>query len=447
MRQRDLFLFWSPLFASWLLMTAEGPIVSAAINRLPDEVVMLAAQGIVVSLSVTIESPIINLLATSTALGRDRQAYLLLRRFTLHWMILLTAVAAAIAFTPLYDLVIRGLLAVPEEIALWIRPGLQIMTFWSAAIGWRRFLQGLLIRFNQTRKVAWGTGVRLISSAGTVALLASLSDWPGVVIGSTALMAGVVSEALYATLAVRPLLKNELGPQAAPATGERLTYGRLVTFHLPLAGTSLLVLLLQPMVAFSLARLPQPTLSLAAWPVVFQIMLIARAPSLALPEVVIALTSGEGTFRPLRRFSYTLFLGNTAAMLLFTFTPLATVYLLQIQDLTPGVAQLASAGLALFIPLPALSILISWIRGLLIYEKATGAVNLGMVFNLLATGLVLAMGVAQSWPGINTAAVAMSAAAIVELIFLWWKATRQLGTAFSLVDLAPRPATGQVAGK
>ena len=91
MLQRDIFWFWLPLFASWLLMTAEGPIVSAAINRLPDEVIMLAAQGIVTSLSVTIESPIINLLATSTALAKNRASYLLLKKFTVHWMILLTA--------------------------------------------------------------------------------------------------------------------------------------------------------------------------------------------------------------------------------------------------------------------------------------------------------------------------------------------------------------------
>ena len=29
MRQRDIFWFWLPLFASWLLMTAEGPTISA----------------------------------------------------------------------------------------------------------------------------------------------------------------------------------------------------------------------------------------------------------------------------------------------------------------------------------------------------------------------------------------------------------------------------------
>ena len=99
--QRKIFWFWLPLFASWLLMTAEGPFVSAVINRLPDEVIMLAAQGIVVSLSVLIESPIINLLATSTALVKDRPTYLLVRRFTIHWAIFLTIVTALLAFTPL----------------------------------------------------------------------------------------------------------------------------------------------------------------------------------------------------------------------------------------------------------------------------------------------------------------------------------------------------------
>ena len=137
MRQRDIFLFWLPLFASWLLMTAEGPIVSAAINRLPNEVIMLAAQGIVVSLSVTIESPIINLLATSTALVKDRASFLQVRRFTIHWMVLLTAVTILIAFTPVFDLVVIRWLGTPSNVAEWVRPGLRIMTLWTAAIAWR----------------------------------------------------------------------------------------------------------------------------------------------------------------------------------------------------------------------------------------------------------------------------------------------------------------------
>ena len=80
MRQIDIFLFWLPLFASWLLMLSEVPLLSAAINRLPDEVVMLAAFGIAISLAVLIESPVINLLATATALVHDRASYLQVRR-------------------------------------------------------------------------------------------------------------------------------------------------------------------------------------------------------------------------------------------------------------------------------------------------------------------------------------------------------------------------------
>jgi hypothetical protein len=242
MRQRDIFLFWMPLFASWLLMTLEGPIVSAAINRLPDEVVMLAAMGIIVSLSVTIESPIINLLATSTALSKDRQSYLQLRKFTFHWMILLTIITILLAWTPLFDLLISDLMSVPAPVTEWVRPGLRIMTLWSAAIAWRRFLQGIMIKYNQTSKVARGTAVRLIFSGGTVALLALESQLAGVTIGSIALMSGVIAEALYATIAVRPILRSDLSPDSRATSNEPLTYRALTRFHLPLAATSVLVL-------------------------------------------------------------------------------------------------------------------------------------------------------------------------------------------------------------
>jgi len=151
MRQRDIFLFWLPLYSSWLLMTGEGPLVSAAVNRLPDEVTMLAALGIVYSLAVLLESPIINLLATATALVGDHASYRQVRRFTVHWMVLLTALSYLLAMTPLFDAVVLRGLGVPPEIGAAVRPGLRILVPWSAAIAWRRFCQGVLIHFRRTR--------------------------------------------------------------------------------------------------------------------------------------------------------------------------------------------------------------------------------------------------------------------------------------------------------
>jgi hypothetical protein len=443
MRQRDVLWFWLPLFASWLLMTAEGPVISAAINRLPNEVVMLAAQGIVISLAVTIESPIINMLATSTALVRDRASYLLVRRFTIHWAIFLTLVTVAIAFTPLFDVVVVDWLDAPPAVSVWVRPGLRLMTLWSAAIAWRRFLQGVLIRFNQPRQLAYGTAIRLLTSGSVVIGLALWTEWPGVISGATALMAGVIAEAIYATVAVRPLLKHQLSAEAPPAAGEPLTYRDLFWFHLPLASTSLLVLLAQPLVTFSLARLDQPTESLAAWPVVFQIMLMARAAALALPEAVIALTNGPETYRPLRRFSFNLAAGLTLLMALFIFSPAADFYLFVVQDMTALVGALAESSLALFLFFPALATITSWLRGLLINRRVTREVNVGMALNLVTTGLILAIGLANRWPGLPAAAIALNAASLVEILYLGWRTQRILPEAVPLPGLGKASLIGK----
>lgn len=440
MRQRDVLWFWLPLFASWLLMTAEGPIISASINRLPNEVIMLAAQGIVISLSVTIESPIINLLATSTALVKDRASFELVRRFTIHWMIGLTAVTAIIAFTPVFDFIIITLLGTPDEIAFWVRPGMQIMTFWSAAIAWRRFLQGVLIHFNQPRKMAWGTAIRLVVSGGVVIALSSWTALSGVINGTIALMVGVVAEAIFATVAVRPLLQNELSVTLSPAAGEPLTYRELFWFHLPLAGTSLLLLLVQPMVTFTLARLDSPTDNLAAWPIVFQIMLMARAAALALPEVVIALTKGPDTFAPVRRFSMNLALVVTVVLGLFIMTPAAGFYIFRVQDMTEVVGGLAHSNLIFFLLFPALTTIASWLRGLLISHRATRDVNVGMGVNMVITAVILAIGLLQQWPGLLTAAIALNLALIWEIIYLARRTQRQVPIKlFYRIGWKPKP--------
>ena len=67
---------WWPLATSWLLMTVEMPLISAAMARLAFPEINLAAYGgVVFPISLIIESPIIMLLAVSTALSKDRDSY------------------------------------------------------------------------------------------------------------------------------------------------------------------------------------------------------------------------------------------------------------------------------------------------------------------------------------------------------------------------------------
>lgn len=432
MSQRQIFKFWLPLFASWLLMTAEGPMISATINRLPDQVVMLAAAGIVISLAVALESPIINLLATSTALVNDRQSYVMVRRFTVHWMIGLTVIHVLLTFTPLFDLLVRTLMGVPDDIADWVQIGLQVMVLWSAAIAWRRFLQGVLIRFDRTSAVALGTLIRLGAGVATAVALAVGTALPGIVVGALVWMVGVVVEAAYVSVAVRPILHGPLADETLHSA-EPLAYRTLFWFHLPLAGTAVLTLLVQPLVVFALARLAQPRLSLAAWPILFQIILMARAAALALPETIIALNKpdkanevGEAgdAAGALRRFTLTLAGLTAVGMVLLVSTPLLDVYLLQVQSAPADIAILVRDGVLWLLLFPALAVLTFGLRGFLISARRTAPVNSAMLINVSLTALMLLIGLAMQWPGILTAALALNAALVVEAAYLLWQARR-----------------------
>jgi len=110
-------------------MGAELPLFTAVVARMPEPEVNLAAYGsLVFPVALVVEAPIIMLLAASTALATDRDAYGKLRRFTLVAGALLTALHVAVAFTPLFDLVAERVVAVPAAVVEPARTGLRIMT-------------------------------------------------------------------------------------------------------------------------------------------------------------------------------------------------------------------------------------------------------------------------------------------------------------------------------
>jgi hypothetical protein len=217
---RTIFATWWPLALSWILMSLELPIVSAVMARLADPEIHLAAYGSVVfPLSMLIEAPIIMLLVASTALVRDRQSYVKVRGFMVRACVTLGAIHVLVATTPLFDLIVGGLIGAPEELHAPARIGLLIMIPWTPSIAYRRFHQGILIRFGRSRAVGAGTGVRLAAIVA-VSGLCALADLPGVVVGAAAVATGVLAEALVAGLWARPVIREALPrePEGEPVT-------------------------------------------------------------------------------------------------------------------------------------------------------------------------------------------------------------------------------------
>jgi hypothetical protein len=434
---RRIARIWWPLAASWLLMTSELPLISAVIARLQHQEVNLAAWGIVFSIATLVQAPSTMLLAASTALSKDWDSYRQVRRFMLAIVALLTTVHVLIAFTPLYYLVIRDLLGAPAEIIEPARLGLMIMAPWSAGTAYRRFQQGVLIRFDQAQAVIWGSLLRLSTDSLTLAIGYLWGQLPGVVVAASAIIIGVVCEAFYTGWRVRPIHAAPL-KQAAPVT-PRLTVGAFSRFYIPLAVTVLLTMLVQPLVSAALSRMPRPLESLAVWPVVWGLLILWQSSGIAYNEAVIALLDESYAVRGLRRFTALLMSLITLLLLVMIVTPLATLWLGQVAALTPPLVALAQQGLWLGLLLPGLRVLQSWYQGAITYSRHTRGVTESVVAFLLACGGVLGAGVAWGQiPGLFVGLTAVTAGLLLQTGWLWWR-SRQVMQAVQARDASRGP--------
>ena len=418
----DVTAIWWPLAASWLFMSMELPMVGAALARWHSPEIQLAAfGGVVYPLMLLIESPVIMLLAASTALSRDWPSYADLRRYMNRMSVGLTLLHLAVALTPLYYLVVGRVIQAPPEIIEPARIGVILSVPWTWAIAYRRFNQGILIRHGASRAIGVGTVLRLATTLAVLATGMALQDRlpiPGVGLGAFAIIAGVLAEAAYVRARTAPVLAEFFDPTE---TGEGLRPAAFLRFYVPLALTSLLSLVLQPIGSAAVSRMPRPLESLAAWPIVIGLVFLLRSGATAYKEVVVAVLDRPRPIAALRRFNLLLGGGILTLSILFSLTPLADVLLRYVSGLRPDLAALAGMALALGVAIPGMGVGQNWSVGYLVNARRTRHITESMIAYLVVACGVLALGVIwQRMDGLYTAMVAFSLANVVQLAWVWW---------------------------
>jgi hypothetical protein len=337
----------------------------------------LAAHGVAVAFAILVEAPVIMIMTASTALVSDSASFRKLRNYTYALNALITAVMLVVLIPPVFRGFFQGLIGLPDDVARLTYGALVLLLPWPGAIGYRRFFQGLLIKAGLTRLVAYGTVVRLVVMTTTAVILFAVFSVEGAYVGAAALSSGVCFEAVASRLmargTVRDLLSTE-GGDALPA--EPLNYRRITHFYYPLALTSIIGLAVHPMLTFFMGRARFPVESLAVFPVVHALSFVFRALGLSYQEVVIALMGKDFEhYEELKRFAVVLGLATSGAMALIAFTPLAQVWFQAISGLSPELTAFAIVPARILAPFPALSVLLSFQRGLLVQGRHTGPIT------------------------------------------------------------------------
>jgi len=386
--QRSILFFWLPLAATWVMMASEGPFLASVIARLPDPTFNLAAHGVAFALAVLVESPVIMLMSAATALVRDERSFVKLRRFG--WMLNAfgTALLLIVLIPWVYDRLAGSLMSLPPEIAELTYGALWFYLPWPAAIGYRRFLQGVLVRAGRTRLVAYGTGIRVGAMFAAAIVGFFLLDIPGAWLGGFALSSAVCSEAVAARIMAASTIREIRAGAWERDDLPEPRYREIAAFYLPLALTSLIGLSVQPMLTFFMGNSVRPVESLAVFPVVHALSFFFRSMGLAYQDVAIAVIGErlEG-LAAVRRFAMSLGLATSAVLALVAFTPLSHVWFVTISGLSPELAAFALAPTALLVPLPALSVMLSFQRAILVQLRRTHPITVASAVEVATVAL------------------------------------------------------------
>ena len=403
------------------MMAAEGPFLAAMIARMPGAEFNLGAYGVAFALAILIEAPVIMLMSAATSLVRDRISYLKMRNFS-RGLILGTTLLLLIVLVPgVYRWLTETLLQLPAEVADLTYGALWFFLPWPSAIGYRRFLQGVLIRAGKTRLVAMGTLIRLLAMTVAALLGYLLLDIPGAWVGGLALGTGVTVEAIAARFMAAETVRDLLAEEGNSAyTGRTVTYRAIATFYLPLALTSLIGLTIQPLLTFFMGRSVSPVESLAIYPVVHSLSFFFRSVGFAYQDAAIALIGERFEhYRELRRFCFTLGAVTTAGLALVAFTPLFQLWFTVLSGLTPELTSFALIPARIIVPLPFLSVLLSFQRAILVEGRRTQHITWASVIEVTTVAvLFLTLGFGFEVVGATAAFTAFLGGRLLSTVYL-----------------------------
>lgn len=382
-----IYRFWLPLAGTWLMMAVEGPLLAAVIARMVDAELNLAAYGVAYSFALVAEAPIIMLMSAATALVFGAESYRRLRSFTAWLTLMVTLGMALLLIPPVFDLLMLDLIGLVPEVASRVYSALLVLLPWPGAIGWRRFYQGILIRNDQTRRVAVATVGRVLLMALSAFLLFVNSGVQGAVLGGLALIFGVVTEMAATRYLASGAIKTTLGREDQEAV---YNFRQLSRYYLPLALSPFITLGIHPVVTFFLGKGKMPLESLAVIPVIGALTFVFRAIGLSFQEVAIALMGDRlRNWKMICNFALVLAVLLSGSLMLIAVTPLADFWLLKVSGLSNELTEFSKLPLRLMALLPSMTVITAFLRALLMGGQATRPISTATALEACVIVLVL----------------------------------------------------------
>ncbi len=204
--------FILPLIVTQFSLAAGLPLTNAGLLRLAEPEASVAALRVSMSIIMVTMAALATLRQVVLVMGHEPHDHARVRNFVIGVSLVLTALLALIAFTPLNGVVLEGVIGAPPAIAAAAMPALQIFVAVPLVMGARQFYSGLTMHQHRTSLVALAAGARLVLMAALLFVVVPAAGLFGAWVGAMARTASMASE----SAAAYAIGRRYVGLAAAP---------------------------------------------------------------------------------------------------------------------------------------------------------------------------------------------------------------------------------------
>lgn len=180
--------------------------------------------------------------------------------------------------------------------------------------------------------------------------------------------------------------------------GDRIPWVQVLKFYLPLAATSVLMMVTHSVVSSAMTKTLSPAIALAGYSAAYSVGQVFEAPCYGMQRMALTFVSGKRSFRVVAKTALWILATVAGGLLLISWTPLSKVVFTRVLGLGEEAYRAALPSLRVFILWPISSAVRSLYQSLIVLRKKTGWLTVNMVARVCLM-LLSAFLLPKIWPG------------------------------------------------
>jgi hypothetical protein len=413
----QLIRFLLPLVLTMVALEFSAQVLNGGMARMPRAIETLASYGLAWGLVMFLTTILSQVRQLGLVLVDSQRTYWTVQRFVLLAGLLMAAILATLALSPLGEWVIYDLHGVDQSLGLVARQGL----FWLIPVPLLRALAwlyaGLLMRERRTDLASYavlaGIGASIVSVF--VLLPAAFVQEDPIWLPILVTYAGLLAE-LGVVLWGYRRYRDRL-PQG---TDGGLSYSYVFQFFWPLALIMGIQGFSRPLINLFISREPGGAAALAVLTVVYSLAHLAYGWVNELRSLASAFRDQKDSLFYIRPFSLACGLFSFGLMVVLFWTPIRTVILETLLGLDPYLAELAAAPLMIFCFFPLVVMIRAYLHGIGLLEHRTKAMAPSAPARIVTILLALIVLPLLGVHGATRGVAALLCGFTVEALVVWW---------------------------